>query len=65
MKYQIGVITELKNTLERFNSRMNGIEASFHELEDKAMGHTQKKQQNRGVERSIDPLRGPQERQSE
>lgn len=55
----------MKNTLERFNCRMNGIEASFRDLEDKAMGHTQKKQQNRITERRTDPLRGPQGHQSE
>ena len=40
-KYQTEVITEVKNTVEGFNSRMDEIEAQISELEDKAMENTQ------------------------
>ena len=44
-KYQTEVTTELKNTVEGFNSRKDEVEAQIRELEDEAMGLTQTEQQ--------------------
>lgn len=38
-------MTELKNTLEEFNSRLDEVEAWITELKDKAMELTQMEQQ--------------------
>ena len=45
-KYQIEVITELKSTLEGFNSTVDKTEKQISELRDKAMENKQTKQQN-------------------
>ena len=36
-KYQTEVITEMKNALEGFNSRLDDVEEPISELEDKTM----------------------------
>ena len=40
-KYQTEVITEMKNALEGFNSRLDDVEEPISELEDKTMELTQ------------------------
>lgn len=45
-KYQTELITELKNTLEGFNSRLDEVKEQISTLEDKAVELTQTKQQN-------------------
>ena len=40
-KYQIEVITEMKNTLEGFSSRLDDVEEPISELKDKTMELTQ------------------------
>ena len=45
-KYQTEVITEMKNTLEGFSSRLDDVEEPISELKDKTMELTQKEQQN-------------------
>lgn len=56
----------MESTLERFNSKMSKVEASVSELEDKAMGHNQKKQQNEKKNiKNCRSLEGPQGYQAE
>lgn len=45
-KYRTELITELKNTLEGFNSRLDEVKEQISTLEDKAVELTQTKQQN-------------------
>ena len=45
-KYQTEIITELKNTLDGLNSRLDEVKAQISELKDKAMEITQTEQQN-------------------
>ena len=40
-KYQTDVITEMKNTLEGFSSRLDDVEEPISELKDKTMELTQ------------------------
>lgn len=40
-KYQIEVITEWKDTLEWFNSRLDEVEELISDLENKTMKHMQ------------------------
>ena len=40
-KYQTEVITEMKNTLEGFSSRLDDVEEPISELKDKTMELTQ------------------------
>ena len=48
-KYQTEVITEMKNTLEGFNSRLDDVEEPVSELEDKTMELTQIEKQKEKI----------------